>query len=140
MEVRFETEADLQREREVIEVFAKATNSTYVKLGDNEIDFKMERGGKVVAYVEVKTYTADVKDYDTQVIAIKKLTKMQVYDKIAPCFWVMRFAGGEILYIRVKDVAGYTKWGGRKPREGSTNDQELLLYCKKDRMTVLKSE
>ena len=138
MEKRFETDKDLKNEIEIIERFSKYCNTTYKKLGDNEIDFALSRDGKIVAYVEIKNYTVASTKFPTQIIAIKKLSSMQARSsKGIPCMWVMRFSDDVIMYVDVKEVKGMVKHGGRKPREGSLYDQELVLYCDKSVMKTL---
>jgi len=36
-----------------------------------------------------------------------------------------------IIYGEVTKITGEFRWGGRKPREGAANDQELMVYYPK---------
>jgi len=40
-----------------------------------------------------------------------------------------------IIYGKPNEIQGDVRWGGRKPREGSYNDQELMLYYPKQEGT-----
>jgi len=38
-----------------------------------------------------------------------------------------------IVYGQASKIEGNIKWGGRKPREGAVNDQELMIYYDKQK-------
>ena len=38
-----------------------------------------------------------------------------------------------IIYGQPSELDGYVKWGGRKPRDGAVNDQELMIYYDKQK-------
>ena len=47
---------------------------------------------------------------------------------------VIIWAGEDgIVYARVKEIQGEVRWGGRKPRPGSANDEELMVYFDKQK-------
>ena len=135
--MRFENEKDLENENGVIDKFCKKFDAMPRKLNENDIDFSLQRLGIIVAYVEVKCYTKPSTDYEFQILSMAKIVKMQEYDKKAPTFFVLKYSDDVIYFIRVVDIEGTAKYGGRKKRIGSTNDQEMLVYCKKSKMTGL---
>ena len=68
--MRFERESDFKKEIEIITPFSKWCNTTFTKLGKNEVDFSLKREGKIVAYAEVKDYSIESTKYPTQIISV----------------------------------------------------------------------
>ena len=62
---------------------------------------------------------------------------MQKASRKLPTFLFIQFLD-KIKYINIKDISGEMKIGGRKPREGSTNDLEFLCYVDNDKFTTFK--
>jgi len=38
-----------------------------------------------------------------------------------------------IIYGKPTEIKGSVRWGGRKPREGAVNDEELMIYYDKQK-------
>ena len=131
--MRFETNKDLDRELNCIELFCNTFKLTYSKLTDNDIDFSLYKDGKLIAYAEVKGRNRNVLEAYPLPIACRKLVKLQD-KKINPIIIWDCYDG--IIYGRIEQIEGKIKVGGRKPRDQSTNDSELMAYY--DKQLTLK--
>ena len=108
--MRFETNKDLDRETKAISKFVNLFNGTFKKLGPNDVDYRVYKNNKLVAYVEVKGRLKNIEDAFPLCVAARKVVKLA--DK------------------RLNPVI---IWGGRKPRPGSANDEELMVYFDKQK-------
>ena len=131
MAVRFESSKDIEREKKVMQLIAKGQD--YKKLGDYNLDYLIT--GK--AYIEIKNYNNPSSKYSNFIVSIIKLTKMQKADRILPTYYFLNFTD-ELYYIRCIDIQGNVRYGGREKREGSTNDQELLVWMPKEQFKIYK--
>ena len=124
--MRFETEKDLERENKAIEAFLKPFKGTCRKLGDNDIDFEVYNSdGIKLAFVEVKGRLKNIENAFPLPVSVKKLIKL--YDKkLNPLIIWACFDG--IIYGKLRDLKGSIISGGRPPRKGSFNDNELMAY------------
>jgi hypothetical protein len=121
--MRFETPEDIKNELNVIKRIAGANQ--FKKLGPHDLDFEIT--GK--AYIST--------DFDHVIVSCIKLTALQSASRKMPTFLFIQFTD-ELLYINVNDIEGYLKKGGRKPRPGSTNDIEFLVYVETSKFKVFK--
>jgi hypothetical protein len=55
------------------------------------------------------------------------LTKLQEYSKRLPTYLFIQWTD-KLNYINFKDIRGNLEPNGRTPREGSSNDQELMVH------------
>jgi hypothetical protein len=117
--MRFETKEDLKREREIMDRICKDA----IKLGDNELDFEI----KDKAYVEIKSANCKHNTPSFYLVSLIKLTKMQEYSKRLPTYLFIQWTD-KLNYINFKDIRGNLEPNGRTPREGSSNDQELMVH------------
>lgn len=125
----FETEEDLRRERKAIETFVNLFGGSYEKLGSHDVDFKIfDKDKKLIAYAEVKGRFRSVKDAYPLPIAARKLVKLG--DKRLNPVVIWSCDDG-IIYGKVASLIGDVRWGGRTPRKGAANDQELMVYYDK---------
>ena len=131
--MRFETNKDLDRELNCIELFCNTFKLTYSKLNENDIDFSLYKDEKLIAYAEVKGRNRNVLEAYPLPIACRKLVKLQD-KKINPIIIWDCYDG--IIYGRIEQIEGKIKVGGRKPRDQSTNDIELMAYY--DKQLTLK--
>lgn len=115
----FETEADLKREREII----NRIDPEAIKLGKNELDFLI----KDKAYIEIKTARCKHDSKEYYLISLQKLLKMQYANKTLPTYLFIQFTD-KLMYIAFKDITGFVRLNGRTPRQGSVNDLELMLH------------
>lgn len=131
--MRFETNKDLDRELNCIELFCNTFKLTYSKLTENDVDFSLYKDEKLIAYAEVKGRNRNVLEAYPLPIACRKLVKLQD-KKINPIIIWDCYDG--IIYGRIEQIEGKIKVGGRKPRDQSTNDIELMAYY--DKQLTLK--
>ena len=123
--MRFESEQDLKRERKAIDTFVNVFGGSAKKLGPNDVDYKVfDKDNSLVAYAEVKGRLRVLSQAYPLPIALadKRLNPVMI--------WA---CDDGIIYAKVKDIYGDIKWGGRKPRKGAVNDEELMAYYDKQR-------
>lgn len=139
--MRFETSKDISRENEAIKKYIDVNrqyNFSYKKLGANDIDFALLKDNRQVALVEVKGRNKNIADAFPLPIALRKVAKMQEETQNAIIIWSCLDG---IIFALTRDLKGIIKYGGRKPREGSANDQEIMIYYdNQDKFTILKNE
>jgi hypothetical protein len=117
--MRFETKEDLEREREIMDRICKDA----IKLGDNELDFII----KDKSYIEIKSANCKHNTPSFYLVSLIKLTKLQEYSKRLPTYLFIQWTD-KLNYINFKDIRGNLEPNGRTPREGSSNDQELMVH------------
>lgn len=123
--MRFENKADLERELGCIEFFCDTFGLTYKKLDENDIDYCLYKNGELISYAEVKGRNRNLADAYPLPIACRKLVKLQDKRLNPVIIWAC-FDG--IIYGKTEAIEGIIRIGGRKPRENSTNDIELMAY------------
>jgi hypothetical protein len=127
----FEKQEDIDREIQAIERFVKMFDGTYKKLDPFDVDFKVfDKERNLIAYVEVKGILKDMSNAYPLPISVTKVAKL-ISKRLNPV--VIWACTDGIIYGKVHDLTGETKWGGRPPREGSANDEELMVYYPKQR-------
>ena len=117
--MRFETKENLETERKIMDRICKDA----IKLGDYELDFLI----KDKAYIEIKSYNYKHNDLQFIFISLIKLVKMQEYSKKLPTYLFIQWTD-KLTYINFKDIRGNLEPNGRTIRNGSTNDQELMVH------------
>lgn len=128
--MRFESEQDIHREQKAITKFTELFHGSFKKLDDNDIDFKIfDSEGNHIAYAEVKGRMKTIQDAFPLPVAARKLVKLA--DKRLNPVMIWACLDG-IVYCKVKNIKGIIQWGGRKPRPGSYNDEELMVYLDKN--------
>jgi hypothetical protein len=126
--MRFESKSDLERELKCIEFFCNMFNLTFKKLSENDIDYCLYQNEEIIAYVEIKGRNRNILNAYPLPIAARKLIKLQD-KKINPIIIWDCYDG--IIYGKTEAIEGKIRVGGRKPRENSTNDIELMAYYEK---------
>lgn len=133
--MRFETKKDLDRETKAITLFCKKFSSEWEKLDKNDVDFKVTRN-KRVCYIEVKGRNRNVSDAYPLPMAARKMVKLIDKKEESIIIWDC-FDG--LIYGNTKHIFSLGKIGGRKPRDGSFNDQEYMLYFEEqDGLFIIK--
>ena len=127
----FETEEDLKRERRAIEVFVNTFGGSFKKLDPMDVDYRIfDKDNNLIAYAEVKGRIRLMSNAYPLPVAARKVVKL-VDKRITP---VMIWACEDgIIYGKVDKLIGTLKWGGKKPREGASNDLELMVYYDKQK-------
>ena len=126
--MRFENDDHRQREQRAITKFCSLFDLPFRKLGENDIDFQIFKSDRLVGFVEVKGRHRIIADAYPLPIAIRKLNKLQ--GELAPredpvIVWACHDG---IIYGKVRNITGTVRYGGRKVRDGASNDQELMAY------------
>ena len=125
MSVRFESQKDLDREDKAVKLFCNEYGLTSEKLSPNDIDFKIYKDGKFLFYLEVKGRIRTLQDCFPLPIAVRKLLKMTDKKQDGVILWACTDG---VVFSRVENLKGQLRVGGRKERQGSTNDIELMAY------------
>lgn len=127
----FETEEDRLREQKAISRFISLFEGGYEKLGINDIDYKVfDSNKKLIAYAEVKGRLKNISTAYPLPIAARKLVKLM--DKRLNPILIWACDDG-IIYAKLKDIVGTAKVNGRLSREGSSNDEEVMVYYDKQK-------
>lgn len=127
----FETEEDRLREQKAISRFISLFEGGYEKLGINDIDYKVfDKNKKLIAYAEVKGRLKNISTAYPLPIAARKLVKLMDKRLNPVLIWA---CDDGIIYARLKDIVGTAKVGGRPKREGSSNDEEVMVYYDKQK-------
>ena len=124
--MRFETEKDLLNELEIIKKIAG--KNEFKKLDRFGLDYEII--GK--AFIEIKKYNTNFDKYQKIIVSCIKLVKMQEASKFLPTYLFIQYID-KLLYIKCDDIEGQLKKGGRTKRNGSTNDQEFLVYVDRNK-------
>lgn len=127
----FETETDLAREKKAVELFVSIFGGSYKKLDPHDIDYKIfDKDKNLIAYAEVKGRIRTMKMAYPLPLSAKKLVKL-IDKRLAP---VLIWACDDgIIYGKANKLHGEIKWGGRPPRDGAVNDNELMVYYDKQK-------
>lgn len=127
--MRFESNTDLEREKKAIQKFVSRFKGSYKKLDPNDIDFRVfDEEGKLIAYAEVKGRYRSIANAYPLPIAARKVVKLCDKRLNPVIIWA---CDDGIIYGKPTHIHGQVRWGGRKPREGAVNDEELMLYYDK---------
>jgi hypothetical protein len=127
----FETDTDLAREKRAIQLFVSTFGGSYQKLDQFDVDYKIfDKDNNLIAYAEVKGRIRTMKDAYPLPISVKKLVKL-IDKRIVPV--VIWACEDGIIYGKANNIKGEIKWGGRKARYGSYNDEELMAYFDKQK-------
>ena len=129
--MRFESDIDIDREQRAIKKFVSRFKGTFKKLDPNDVDYRVyDESNKLIAYVEVKGRYKTIADAYPLPVAARKVVK--VCDKRLNPVIIWACEDG-IIYGKPTHLHGEVRWGGRKPREGAVNDQELMVYYDKQK-------
>lgn len=125
----FETEEDLEREKKAISLFVNTFGGSFKKLDRLDVDYKIfDKDGNLIAYAEVKGRIRVIRDAYPLPIAARKVLKLTDKRITGVIIWA---CDDGIIYGKVEKLVGQVRLGGRKPREGSYNDDELMVYYEK---------
>jgi hypothetical protein len=127
--MRFESNTDLEREKKAIQKFVSRFKGSFKKLDPNDIDYRVfDEKGKLIAYAEVKGRYRSIANAYPLPIAARKVVKLCDKRLNPVIIWA---CDDGIIYGKPTHLHGQVRWGGRKPREGAVNDEELMLYYDK---------
>ncbi len=125
--MRFESKADLQRERRAMDLFCSQYNLSSKKLGDNDVDFMVfNANGDHIGFAEVKGRPEkSINDDMILSVSIAKLHKLQSKRLNPIIIWACEDG---IIYAKAIKLRGKVKWQGRTPRRGASNDEEFMVF------------
>jgi len=127
----FEKEEDRTRELKAIKKFVDRFKGSYEKLDPFDIDFRVyDKDKNLIAYVEVKGRKKYLANCYPLPISATKVTKLCAKRLNPVIVWACEDG---IIYGKVSEIQGVVRWGGRKPREDSYSDEELMLYYPKQK-------
>jgi len=127
----FETEQDLIRERKAIERFVSIFKGSFEKLSPDDIDFKVfDKDGTLIAYVEIVGRLKNISRAYQLPISISKVSKLWSKRLNPTIIWA---CDDGIIYGKLRELEGSIRIGGRKPRDGSAYDIELMVYYDKQK-------
>ena len=128
----FETKQDLEREAKAIKKFCSKYNLTYKKLDPFDIDFMIfNSSGDHIGFVEVKGRPSNtIGSVDSFSLSLSKACKLQGKRLNPIIIWALNDG---IVYAKLTKLVGTVYYGGRKEREGSYNDSELVIRYKKQK-------
>jgi hypothetical protein len=125
----FETQEDLDREKKAISLFVNTFGGSFKKLDRLDVDYKIfDKDGNLIAYAEVKGRIRVIRDAYPLPIAARKVLKLTDKRITGVIIWA---CDDGIIYGKVEKLIGQVRLGGRKPREGAYNDDELMVYYEK---------
>jgi hypothetical protein len=125
----FETQEDLDREKKAISLFVNTFGGSFKKLDQFDVDYKIfDKDGNLIAYAEVKGRIRVIRDAYPLPIAARKVLKLTDKRITGVIIWA---CDDGIIYGKVEKLIGQVRLGGRKPREGAYNDDELMVYYEK---------
>ena len=112
-------------------MFVSIFKGSYKKLGPLDIDYKVfDKDNNLIAYAEVSVRIRTMNAAYPLPISASKLVKL--IDKRLNPVIVWACEDG-IIYAQANKLVGEIKWGGRTPRDGSSNDAEMMVYYDKQR-------
>lgn len=127
----FERPQDLEREKRAIETFVNTFGGSYKKLDPFDIDYKIfDKDNNLIAYAEVKGRIKPLSMAYPLPISARKLVKLIDKRLVPVIIWACEDG---IIYAKANNLIGEIKWGGRTPRDGSANDEEMMIYFDKQK-------
>ena len=127
----FERESDRVVENRAIKTFVGIFGGSFKKLGQFDIDYRVfDKSGALISYVEVKGRNKLMAEAYPLPVAVYKVSKLM--DKRLNPVILWDCLDG-IIYGKVIDLKGEVRYGGRTPRDGSNDDEELMVYYPKQK-------
>jgi len=127
--MKFENKENMLREQETLKTFANNFGLTFAKHPEYAyIDAALYNNGSLVGFAEVKGVHKSIEDSNDVIVSMRKIVRgqmLQVQSNL-PVAILWAFNDG-IVYERINNLKGIFYYGGRKVREGSTFDQEMLV-------------
>ena len=133
MSKTFETQDDRNFQKKAVDLLIKdkATFWADDQGTHAQVDYVVKDGDKIIAAVEIKGVrkVKSVYDNHSPVVGLRKLVDLQKFariKRIPNAILVWAYEDG-IKYTTLNNLKGKIYYGGRPPRPGSTNDQELMF-------------
>jgi|TARA_B110000908_G_scaffold68245_1_gene82457 hypothetical protein len=133
MSKTFETKRDVDFQLKAIRLLIKDRDG--IEFQDQgphaAVDYVVHKDNTDIAAVEIKGVrkVKSVHDNHSPVVGLRKLVDLQAFARkmrIPNAILVWAYEDG-IKYTTINNLKGKIYYGGRPPRDGSTNDQELMF-------------
>lgn len=142
--MRFENKEDLLRERAALNLLLRGKRVASVsKLDPNNIDYLviLQNGTRIAVEIKGVKRHASMNDDAQPMFSAQKLVKLADFvtnNRADFAYVVWTYADG-LLYQDIRNLTGTFYYGGRHvPREGSTNDQEVMVCVLNNTLKRLK--
>ena len=116
----YESENDLQAEREIVDRFCNHSGLTAEKLGKFDLDFALFRNGQMVAIAEVKDRVGWKKEYGTIMLSTFKVQSLISYSEAigVKAIFIVRVLG-DVMWVLIERRSEPPKitWSGRQDRD-----------------------
>lgn len=127
--MKFENKKNKLREQETLKTFANHFGLTFAKHPEYaHIDAALYNNGSLIGFAEVKGVHRSIEKAKDVLVSMRKIVRgqmLQVQSNLpVAILWAFDDA---IVYERINNLKGIFYYGGRKVREGSTFDQEMLV-------------
>ena len=127
--MKFENKANKLREQETLKAFSDSFGLTFAKHPEYaHIDAALYNNGSLVGFAEVKGVHRSIEKAQDVLVSMRKIVRgqmLQIQSNLpVAILWAFDDA---IVYERINNLKGIFYYGGRKVREGSTFDQEMLV-------------
>lgn len=130
LKIRFESQKDIDNELNVIKKICW-DGTLYKKLGQHDLDFlvyELRNENKIgLCFIEIKCYCKNHDDFPNTMVSCIKHRKMMKRSSQLPTYLFIQWKD-KLVYINANNIQGEKRVGGRKPREGSSNDQEMMIF------------
>tara|TARA_R110002124_G_scaffold121716_3_gene280071 strand:- start:920 stop:1345 length:426 start_codon:yes stop_codon:yes gene_type:complete len=139
--MKFETAKDFARQDRATRLFCNEYDYSYASSEEwAKIDYQIFGvNAEVICGFEVKgCKNQKIGDKETVLVSMRKIVDGQQFQKQnnVPVVMCWSFDDG-ILFTRLNKLNGEFRLGGRKPRAGSTFDEEMLVYIKQNKLKKL---
>ena len=136
--LKFENDKDRERQYTAVRQFCYSYGFYEKDCGDfSKCDYTIRnKQDEVVAYFEVKGVVGkSLNDSKTCLVALKKIAALQETQKMSgtPVVICWAFDDG-IAFAKIDNLKGTFNHGGRKEREGSTYDKEILVFVETENL------
>tara|TARA_R110002126_G_scaffold51780_7_gene141464 strand:+ start:48 stop:458 length:411 start_codon:yes stop_codon:yes gene_type:complete len=133
-----ETQEHRDNEIKAIKEFCTKKNCDYIKLPKYDLDFLIHKGGKGIAFAEIKCRTHKFRAFPTQMLSFIKYNSLIKCSKWLPCYFMCQYTDG-IYFIEVNEIPlSEIALGGRNnPRPERPNDVEFLIHFDRGLMKKL---
>ena len=138
--MKFENTSNRLRQTNALEIFCKNFGLTFVENTDfAPVDAFLRKDTKLVGQAEVKGVHSNYDDKDYVVVCMRKLVDCQSeqikHNKPVAIIWAFNDC---IAYQKIEKLNGEFYFGGRKKREGSTHDIELMVKIEKHKLIKIE--
>lgn len=90
-----------------------------------------------LCFIEIKCYSKNHDDFPNTMVSCIKHRKMMKRSSQLPTYLFIQWKD-KLVYINANNIQGEKRVGGRKPREGSSNDQEMMIFVPNEKFNVFE--